>query len=232
MRRTLLAPILLGLLAAPLPAQSTGDATAYAALVSTPVGTLPPLLSAPMLNRAMPSPDIAIRYGHISFTNGSSNAFDARLGIPAGPSVVFGVNAGYQTYSCDTGECNGHFIGGANVEGRLTTIPLGSYADAARITIGLNGEAGIGHRSGTTAGSLTGGLPFALVSGPPTIRIAPFLTPGIGWGRESDGVSHSGTRFLLAGGVMFQSTTNGIGATVGFQKVFIDNGDTMLGVAW
>ncbi|HKW12053.1 MAG TPA: hypothetical protein VJO33_16825 [Gemmatimonadaceae bacterium] len=64
------------------------------------------------------------------------------------------------------------------------------------------------------------------------MRIAPFLTPGFGWGRLSgSGDSISGTRFLLGGGVTLQSLTNDIGVNVGFQKVFIDRGETMFGVS-
>ena len=131
-----------------------------------------------------------------------------------------------------TDVCDGHVIGGANVEGRLASVKLGSTVDAARITIGLNSEAGFGIRSGLTAFSLTGGVPVALVSGPPSVRIAPFITPGIGFGRVSgNGDSVNGTRFMLGGGVTFQSMRTGVGATVGFQKAFIQNGETMLGVS-
>lgn len=233
MRKAVLVVFAAGLAVAPaVQAQSVNDAAAYLALIFTPVGALPPVLTAPMLDRPMTSFDLAVRYGHISFTGASANAFDGRLGIPVNRSVVIGVNAGYQGFSCDApNTCDGHFIGGANVQGKLTTVPLGSYADAARITIGLDGEIGMGHRSGTTLAAITGGLPIALVSGPPTLRVAPFLTPGFGWGRVSgSGNSESGTRFLLGGGVMFQSLTTGFGATVGFQKAFIQNGNTMFGV--
>jgi hypothetical protein len=217
--------------AAPLRAQLRGDAAAYLALISTPVGAVPPILTAPMLNQTMKNVDFAVRFGHISITDGSTNAFDARLGIPAGQSVVVGVNGGYQGRSCRAGGCQGHFIGGANIEGRFASVVLGSNADAAQLTVGLNGEIGFGRRSGTALTSITGGLPVALVSGPLHLRVAPFLTPGIGWGRISGGgMSDMGMRFLLGGGVMFQSLTTGVGATVGFQKALIDNGDMMFGI--
>src|SRR5690242_8821476 len=98
MRHTLLLAASLGLIAAPRPlaAQSRGDAAAYFAFVTTPVGALPPVLTAPMLNRRMTDIDVAARYGHIASTGSSANAFDARLGIPVDPSVVLGINAGYQ----------------------------------------------------------------------------------------------------------------------------------------
>ena len=35
---------------------------------------------------------------------------------------------------------------------------------------------------------------------------------------------------MLGGGVTFQSTSSGLGANIGFQKVFINGGDTVIGV--
>ena len=214
----------------PLRAQSVSDAAAYFALVSTPQGALPPILSEAMLGRTMRSMDVALRYGHISLQGGSLNSYDVRLGFPLGTKAMFGVNAGYQDLSC-RGSCDGHFVAGANVEGRLSSSSLGNGADAATLTVGLNGEAGLGRRSDATIFGLTAGLPIALLSGTPTLRIAPFLTPAIGLGRVSDnGGSDTGTRFLLGGGITFESLTSGIGANVGFQKVFINGGETMFGV--
>jgi len=211
--------------------QTTNDAAAYLAIISSPAGALPPILSSPMLNRSVRDLSVAIRYGHLPVDGNNVNTLDGRLLIPASPNVVVGVNAGYQNVSCKTNVCNGHVIGGANVEGRLANLMLGSTADAARVTIGLDGEAGFGLRSGLTAFSLTGGVPVALVSGPPSVRIAPFIAPGIGLGRVSgNGDAVNGTRFMLGGGVVFQSMRTGVGASVGFQKAFIQNGDTTLGV--
>jgi len=216
--------------ATPAAAQSVGDAAAYFALLSVPQGAVPPILSEPMLDRVMRSMDIALRYGHVSLDGGGLNNYDVRLGFPLGTKAMFGVNAGYQDLTC-RGSCDGHVMIGANVEGRLTSAPIGNGADAAKLTIGLNGEAGLGRQSGITVVGLTAGLPIALVAGTPTLRIAPFLTPALGFGHATiDGNSDSGERFLLGGGVTFESLTSGIGANIGFQKVFITRGKTMFGL--
>jgi hypothetical protein len=221
----------LGAAPATVAAQSEHDVAAYFAMIASPIGTLPPILSNAMLGRPMTSPDIAVRYGHLPIGDAAANTFDARIGFPAGTKVMMGVNAGYESYS-SCGGCDGHFIGGVNAEGRLASSMLGTGSDAALLNIGLNGEAGFGHESGSTAFSLNAGLPVALVSGTGTLRIAPFLTPGFGWGRISGGGdSVNGTRFLLGGGITFQSLTNNLGVNLGFQKVFIDGGDTMFGVS-
>ena len=217
--------------ATPAAAQSVSDAAAYFALISTPQGALPPILSEPMLGRVMRSMDVALRYGHVGLDGGSLNSFDVRLGFPMGTRSMFGVNAGYQDVSC-RGNCDGHFMLGANAEGRLTSSTVGSGADAAKLTVGLNGEVGLGKRDDITAVGFTAGLPVALLAGTPTLRIAPFLTPGLGVGHASiNGDGETGVRFLLGGGVTFESLTSGIGANVGFQKVFINHGKTMFGLS-
>ena len=223
-------PLLLAVAIAPLGAQSEGDAAAYFSLLETPPGALPPLLSPAMLGRIVTTPSIGGQFGHISAGNTSVNAFAATLGVPAGTKAMVGVTAGYQTFDCT--DCKGHFLAGLNAEGRLTSSMLGTGADAAEITVGLNGAFGYAHPSGGNLVTLTAGLPVALVSGGPTLKVAPFLTPGLGWGRASSdaGGSSSGTRFMLGGGIALQSTTRPLAANFGFQKIFINNGDAMFGV--
>jgi hypothetical protein len=67
--------------------------------------------------------------------------------------------------------------------------------------------------------------------GSPTgVQIVPFVSPGFGWGRVSEGGdSESGTRFVLGGGVGIVSSNSGLGLTLGAQKVFIDGGKLVFG---
>jgi hypothetical protein len=155
------------------------------------------------------------------------------LGIPAGPKAAFDLTAGYLGISCEGGGCDGHFVASAKAEGLLSSSPLGTGADAPELDVGLNGELGFGKPSGGTFFSLTAGVPIALVSGSAaTLRIAPFLTPALGFGRASGGgESLSGTRFLLGGGVSIQNPRKAFAVNLGFQKIFIDQGDTMIGLA-
>src|SRR5579872_5534332 len=128
-------------------AQSEQDAVAYLALIFTPTGGLPPVLSNAMLTRPMTSVDFGIRYGHISTGGTALNNFAATVGIPVSPRATVGITGGYESLSCNG--CDGHFMGGANVESRLASTILGSGSDAAQLNIGLNGEFGIGHPTGT-----------------------------------------------------------------------------------
>lgn len=223
-------PALLVLGGAPLGAQSAGDAAAYAVLLATPPGALPPMLSSPMLYRAQPAPRIGVRYGHISFSGFGANTFAGDVNFAAGNRTVIGVTAGYETYSCS--RCDGHFIASGRAEGRLTSTSIGTGSDASLLTIGLNGEMGFAKPTDATGLSITAGLPVALVAGGPTVKIAPFVTPGFGWARASGSATtnSSGSRLMLGGGIAVQSVRSSLGANVGFQKVFIENGETMFGV--
>ena len=229
MRALLSGLVLLASFGSALSAQTEGDVAAYFALVGTPPGGLPPVLSNAMLDRPMTSMDLGARYGHISTAGTSFNNFAATLGMPAGTKAKIGVTAGVEALDCNG--CKSHFIAGANAEGRLTSVMLGAGSDAAQLTVGLNGEFGFGKPERTTLVTLTGGLPIALVAGGPTLKIAPFITPGIGWGRSRDNTgSSNGSRFMLGGGVALHSTTSPVGANFGFQRVFINGGDTLFGI--
>jgi hypothetical protein len=213
-------------------AQSDKAVVAYLTLIETPPGALPVSLSSPMLGRTMTATDLAIRYGYVSLDGASLHTGALTLGIPAGPKSTVSLTAGYQGVRCDGGGCDGHFVAGAKAEGRLSSSILGSGAEAPHLNVGINGELGFGKPSGGTLFSLTAGLPVAMVSGSPTLRIAPYLVPAFGFGLASGGGdSENGTRFLLGGGVAFQNVRNGVGVNLGFQKIFIDQGDTMLGIS-
>jgi hypothetical protein len=224
----------LGLIASLTPvlavAQSDKAFVAYLTLLETPPGALPVTLSAPMLGRTMTANDFAIRYGYVSLDGASLHTGALTLGIPVGPKSAVSLTAGYQGVHCDG--CEGHFVAAAKAEGRLSSSVLGTGAEAPQLNVGLNGEFGFGKPSGGTLFSLTAGLPIAMVSGSSTLRIAPYLVPAFGFGlARGGGDSENGTRFLLGGGVMFQNVQNGIGVNLGFQKIFIDQGDTMLGIS-
>jgi hypothetical protein len=217
--------------ASPARAQSSSDFTAYLALIFTPPAALPPVVTSTMLGRSASGTQFALRYGHLSEEGTGVNTFAGTLEVPAGTKASFGLTAGYLTFSgCDG--CDGHFLAGVSGQGTLASSRLGAEGggDAALLTIGLRGEVGFAKPTDATILTLTAGLPVALAAGGPTLKVAPFLTPAIGFGRVSNGLSESGNRFLLGGGVGIVSTTNGLGATVGFQKAFIEGGSTTVGV--
>jgi hypothetical protein len=215
-----------------LAAQSDKAFIAYFTLLETPPGALPPTLSMPMVNRLMTSTDVSLRYGYTSLSGVSLHTLGLTVGVPAGTKAAIGLTAGYQGVRCDGGGCDGHFVASAKAEGRLSSSPLGTTPNSPVLNFGLNGEFGFGKPSGGSLYSITAGVPIALVANSPTLRIAPFLTPGFGFGSaHGGGESQSGTRFLLGGGLTIQNMRNAIAVNLGFQKIFIDQGDTMVGLS-
>ena len=87
--------------------------------------------------------------------------------------------------------------------------------------------------------ALSAGLPLALALRNGDMHIIPFITPGLGYGRmghvvydEDVGESSYGSIApMLGGGIGVQFGKSGVGATLGFQKVFkSDGGTTQFGV--
>ena len=218
--------------AAPLGAQSVRDRVAYAVLVETTPAGLPPILSNAMMDLPVTAPEVAARLGHLASGDaaGRLNTFAASLGLPMGRQAMLRLTAGFQNSDCRGIGCD-HPVAGVQAEGRIASSAIGTGPDVARLTVGLNGEMGFAHPSGNSLVSLTTGVPIALVAMGSHLRLAPFLTPALGWSRADEGgFSENGTHFLLGGGVAIQGVSSGLGADFGFQKVFVDNGRTTLGV--
>jgi hypothetical protein len=209
-------------------AQDVSDAVAYVALIATPPGAFAPLVTKTMLGDGRHGTDFVFRYGRgdlgvaetnnlaLTWTNGSARG-------------SFGFTVGYWSPDCD--DCDGNVLAGLGGDVRLLSGAVGAAPSAMVLTVGLSGELGFAKPEDGMIWSTTFGIPVTLVAGS-TIsgtRIAPFLTPGFGWGRISgDGESESGTRAMLGSGLAIKGRS--IGATFGFQKVFIDEGETTFGV--
>lgn len=156
-------------------------------------------------------------------------------------------------------ECNSGFMGGASWFTPLVRTPIGSSADAA-ITVGVDAAIGAStfdayeftindpidpELSGSLAldGSALSagvGFPFALPLRSGGITLTLHLTPRFAFGRMSVKVTdselgaeedaESGTRFMLGGGIGMLFASSGLGVDVGFQRVFIEDGDTLVGI--
>ena len=83
------------------------------------------------------------------------------------------------------------------------------------------------------------GLPLSLVAKSPGVTVVPMLRPGFAYGHssgevefdgETEEASESGTRFMLGGGVGLFFVNRGLGLHVGAQKVFIEDGKTVIGL--
>lgn len=224
-------------------AQSSGDFAARTALVLTPVGALPPIMTSTIASDAQTNAMVSLRYGYLpSLGDGSSiNNAGATLIFPAGLRSTVSLTGGFFAPTCD--ECNNGLVLGVAGDTRLGDMAFGTRRERSRITFGFNGELGYARsfHSSSSDGSLVSaaiGLPIGLVSGGrarDAIRVVPFLTPGFGFGAirqgDSGGNDLSGTRFMLGGGLGLYSRSSTVALTVGFQYVQFPDADPQIGVA-
>ena len=110
------------------------------------------------------------------------------------------------------------------VKGRRA--PAGA-SNEPRLLVGFDGSIGYSPRQGETAMAIGAGIPTALALQSGTVRITPFITPGIGYGRLSHVAVLRGRGGDVAWNVRAHGRwrsrtrfgTSGIGANVGFQRV-------------
>jgi hypothetical protein len=238
-------------------AQSAGEQSAYVALIYTPVSGLPPL---PPVTDSLGRKDgitLLGRLGHTSRDGGALTLTTYAFGVevPRG-RLRLGATLGYLSASCGfewqgDDECAGDIMIGGSVRSWITSRSLdggeppkrgkgASSSSAGKLVVGFDGNVGYSPRQGETALAIGASVPTALALQSGTVRITPFLAPGVAYGRlgrvayeEDDGVptSHGAITFVIGGGVGLQFGTSGIGANVGFQRVLKSaGGATQLGI--
>ncbi|MGH7664842.1 MAG: hypothetical protein ACRENI_11175 [Gemmatimonadaceae bacterium] len=217
------------------------DVVSYLALVTTPVGALPPSLGSAMLESPSAGVGFGARYGWMDLDGSAVHNLGLGVDFVAPWSGDLGLTLGYSLPDCPDGvECDGNFMGGASWQTKVSSMDVGT---SSRVNLGVDAQLGLarsddGAGESVTAMSVALSLPVALVTGSAGgIRIAPFVSPGFGYGRISgtdpvsgDGVSESGTRFLLGGGASLMNASGSFAFNAGVQKVFIDQGDIQFGV--
>ena len=244
-------------LAPSLRAQSTDDLATYAALVGTPQGGLPPLLTHTIAGTAQRSVQLALRYGYVPnvlapfqerFSTASAgrerrslNQYAASVILPTSLGSTVSLSAGGVSMHCD--DCRTYLTLAAGGDYRIMERSFGLASSATRLTIGVNGELAYGRAK---AGGLLGGdvvsgtvgIPVGIIVGSgPGMRIVPFFTPAFGFanvaGGEGAGATPaaSGTRFLFGGGVGVFNSESNVGVSLGFQHVLINAADTQVGLS-
>jgi len=217
---------LLGLVAAASPtrasAQDEGDFAAYVALNFTPLGAFVPL--APPASVARGSAFV-FHYGNLDLGSGSDGSLhNFALGgdFSTGRGRV-GLTLGGTT--CDG--CDGNIMAGLDYTATLThNVVSVALRPALGFSKPLEGDG--------TALSFGLSLPVgAELSGATGPVFTPFLVPGIGFGHVSgNDDSESGTRPMLGGGLAISGRQSAFAAHVGFQKVFIEDGEMTFGLGF
>jgi hypothetical protein len=177
---------------------------------------------------------------HVNAFGGSVSAsfLAGRLGLEG--------TGGRYTFSCAPGiDCKDGVMGGGSALFRLLRAPL-SFDSGSRVTMSLRGAAAWSGTGGSDYKyvSATAGIPIALSAAEGTYRVVGFLTPGITWASvkapvrvltqfgsiNTGSFEHDGTRGMLSGGIGVVPSVNGIGLSLGFQRIFVRQARTQFGV--
>jgi hypothetical protein len=219
--------------------QSINDLATRAALVLTPVGALPPLVTSTIQGEVQRGAALGIRYGYVS---GSGVEPDANNGgitaiLPFGLGSTVSLTGGVFSQTCD--DCDPGLMLSLAADRALGEMPFGSGRDGSRLRFALNGELGYGQPQGASfsRGSVISGVvgvPISLVSGSRSrdeMRIVPFVTPAFGFGGIRGGDSPSGSTLMLGGGAGIYNRSNSVALSFGFQYIPVGQGSTQIGLA-
>jgi hypothetical protein len=215
-------------------AQDVGDYAAYLALIFTPAGGL-----APTPPRVAGSPTaFQLHYGYMSEPFFEPDESTHRVAITADVSAGaarVGLTAGYVMNCADGCESTDRAVMlGASVAGTVFGRVEPGEPAGTNWSVGASGSIGYAFPTGDESDfnmlSLAASLPVSLRAGARG-QFIPFVAPGVGWGRVSGSDdSESGVRFMLGGGLGFTSAGGALNISIGAQKVFIEEGATLIGV--
>lgn len=208
----------------PVHAQEDSDFAAYIALSFTSTGGFVPLPTAARMGEAGGA--MSIRYGQFSFDDddafhnvglsGDFRAGSGRLGLTGGAMICSG--------------CDPLIMVGADWTAPLTQ----SVSETGNFVVGLTTAAGVAIPTEDADGILASaslGLPLSMIAGKADgLRVIPYVTPAVGYGAITGEGGDSGIRPMLGGGVGIVAA-GGLGVSAGFQKVFIEDGETIIGLA-
>jgi len=241
---------------------SSDQQSAYVALYYTPVAGLPPLAPSTDTSSHKLGSSVVFQGRYGQMTRGNElwlKTMGVGVELPVGHWNLAGTMA-FLSASCtpdwnDVHDCTGDIMLGVSARRTLLSRPLGDPPAPVKgkrpsrpqndqsLLVGFEGAAGFSPRQSEEALALSAGVPVALAFRNGDVRILPFVTPGLGYGRlghvifEDEDVytSHGTIMPMLGGGVGVEFGTSGIGASLGFQKVFKSNGGTTqlgLGMTW
>ena len=230
MKRTLLVALAVVVPAA-AGAQTPDEAGTYVAISRTPIGSLSPMLTNTLIERAQNGASLVLRYANLA--RGDLNATNHGAGItallPAGLGSTVRLTAGANFTDCV--DCDPTLMLGAGGDMRLFSSTMGSTATSALWTISLDGELGYADLKPGTAISGYVGAPIALVQRGQGMQFVPFITPAFAFGKTSgDALSTSGSALMLGGGLGIYNSESSVIINVGAQHSFVTGARNTLGI--
>jgi hypothetical protein len=225
---------MLGLVAAisrPAAAQDFKDFIAWAAMMSTPYGGLPPVVTPAMAGstHARNGNVFELRYGHWSFGSQDDAINAGGVGARFGR---LGVILGYEGCS----GCDGGLIGGVDYDATVASQMLTGNGASSLFTVGLRPALGLGHTlgGGGSATTISGTLDVPIAISVPvgkTARMVPFISPGGGFGSVRSGSdTETGTRASLAFGAGIVDLAPGLALNLSWRKIFLEGAPMTIGL--
>jgi hypothetical protein len=210
-------------------AQTAQQSRTSTTLLNTPIGALPPLYSSAGTGSISSGQGLALRYGRGGF--GIDN-----LGITADLGARFSDHTSITLGMRQCPGCEQLWMAGVDFYAQLVRSPLSS--DASVFSVGLQPNVGAAHSFGAAPWywSASMGLPIAVETNVGShIRVAPFVSPGIGYGMISAGSDRvNGSIVPMLGGGVGLFTSSGLGLHVGGNRVIAENNGTQwgIGLSW
>lgn len=216
----------------------------YLALLGTPTASLPPLGTYTLFGVAQASPEIVARYGYISDitqplapeTGGhaahSLDSFGLTGLLPTGLAGTLSATAGLTNERC-TGCGGSSFMASLAGDYRIITTSM-EAGTTMRLTVGASAEIGYGDPALGSTWTANLGVPLAFKIGDGSgTSIVPFITPSIAFVTANGGPGEDvrAGRLLVGGGASLFNPKSILGASVGFQYVFVSHTQVQFGVA-
>ena len=217
----------------------TGDLRAFAALRSSHIGSLTPLLTPAMESRRLSGVQLAIRYGLRRENGVMYNGYAGTALFNAGMQSSVSLTAGVLDAYCDS--CPPALMLGAGGDMRIAEL-ADAFGTGSQFTVAVSGEFGYAQlKPGSdNANTLTVGLPLTLSigsGGKEGMRIAPYFTPVFGVGQTSTPCMNtastcdkSGMRWVMGGGIGVWNPTSNVSASIGANQVLLSGAKPVFGV--
>ena len=223
------------LFVAPLGAASaqTSDERAFAALRSSSIGSLTPLLTPAMLRRRLNGAQLGIRYGLRDENGLRTQAIAASAILPAGGQSSVTLTGGVLNTNCNG--CESAVLLG--VGGDMRVAEMGDVVrGGSLLSVGVNGDLGFAQLKPSSDYAITLGVGMPIVlsiaSGARGMRFAPYFTPVFGVGETSTSCpsmpappglpmncDKSGVGLVLGGGMGVWNPESGVAASIGINHV-------------
>jgi hypothetical protein len=220
------AVVALWILPAAAPGQDAGDWATYRALTQTPLGAFISPFNVGITGIRPHSVEWRARYGLMTYDQREQvQTFGLTVAVPV-RDISLGLTAGYFRPTCDRGGCSEHFMASASVSERLIGIQLGQGDEGGAFNIGFQGTFGFA-QDGATLASAHAEFPLSLVPTKRSLRLVPYVAPGVGLGWARDTTAEAGMLFTMGAGLGLIASS-GFRMSVGIRRVFVPGRDNWL----